>query len=292
MVFSNHLQHAVRENESLVPYTWLRLGGVARYFAEPGSVEELGALIAVANNAGLPIRLLGSGSNILVREDGFDGLVIHLATAELCKVETQGDRLTARAGAKLSHIISAAVGAGLGGLERLAGIPGTVGASLATNAGSINDDIGSRVASVTVVDHAGKLQQLGSDKLQFGYRRSSLEDSVIVEAEFKLRPGDPAELTRRMQSNWIVRRASQPQIGLRTVQAFIEPDEFRLGDVLEASGVRDAREGDFQLDSAHPGYVIATGQPQSADLLALISRVSRTVEAKSGIQLQSALKIW
>ncbi len=292
MVFSDQLQHAIRENESLVPFTWLRLGGAARYFAEPSTVEEFCGLIAAAHDAGLPVRILGSGSNILVRESGFDGLVVHLATAELCKVQPKGDRLIARAGAKLSHLVSAAVGAGLGGLERLAGIPGTVGAAIVSNAGTINDDIGSRVASVTIVEPDGKLKQLLASQLQFGYRQSSLEDSVIVEAEFKLRPGDPTELTRRMQSNWIVRRASQPAIGSRTVQAFIEPDEFRLGDILEAAGMRDASEGNFQLDSAHPGYVLTSGQPNSGDLLALISRVSRSVEAKSGIQLHSALKIW
>jgi UDP-N-acetylmuramate dehydrogenase len=292
MTFSDKLIHIVRQKESLAPFTWLRLGGEAKFFAEPGSLDEMASLIKEAAASGLATRLLGSGSNLLVREEGVDGLVIHLATAELCSISIADERMTARAGAKLNHVISAAVAAGLGGLEHLAGIPGTVGAALASNAGITNDDIGSRVSSVTTINRLGKLEKLNSSQLQFGFRRSNLQDSFIAEVEFRLRSGNSAELTRRMQSNWIIRRAAQPTTGSRTVQAFIEPDGTRLADVLEAAGVRDAREGDFAMDWAHPGFVIATGQPKSKDLLALLARVSRSVEVKSGIQLQSQLKIW
>jgi UDP-N-acetylmuramate dehydrogenase len=292
MIFSEKLSHIVRQRESLAAYTWLQLGGEAKYFAEPGNLTELASLIKEASSAGLPVRLLGAGSNLLIREEGVDGLVIHLSTAEMALISIADDRLTARAGAKLNHVISAAVGAGLGGLEHLAGIPGSVGAAIATNAGITNDDIGSRVASVTLIDRAGNLEKLSGNQLQFGFRRSNLQDNFIVEAEFKLRAGNSAELTRRMQSNWIVRRAAQPVMNSRTAQAFIEPDGTRLADVLEAAGVRDAREGEFAMDWAHPGFVIASGQAKSKDLIALVTRVSRSVEAKSGIQLQSVLKIW
>lgn len=292
MIFSEKLRHCVRENEPLSTYTWLQMGGPARYFAEPGNWDELVELICQANQARVLIRLLGGGSNLLVREAGVDGLVIHLATAEMCKLQIAQDRLTARAGAKLNHVISAAVGAGLGGLEHLAGIPGNVGAAVATNSGSNNADIGSRVASVKVIDRSGKCQVLTASQLNFGFRRSTLDDSLIGEVEFKLRPGDPAELTRRMQSHWIVRRAAQPGTGSRTVQAFLEPDGTNLSDLLDQADVRDAREGDFYMDPMHPGFVIATGQPHSKDLLALLSRVSRSVEVRSGIQLHSQLKIW
>ncbi|MBX3421082.1 MAG: FAD-binding protein [Pirellulaceae bacterium] len=292
MAFTENLRQTLRENESLVPYTWLQMGGPARYFAEPGSLGELAALIKQAHQARLPIRILGSGSNLLVREEGVEGLVIRLCTAEMCKVTIQQDRLVARSGAKLNHVIAAAVAAGLGGLEHLAGIPGTVGAALANNSGGSNADIGSRVACVTILDREGQLVERSSGMLQFGFRRSNLADSVIAEVQFKLRVGDSAELTRQMQSKWIVRRASQPVTGSRTVQAFIEPDGTKLADVLEQAGVRDAREGDFYMDPAHPGFVLASGQPKSKDLLALLTRVSRSVESRCGIQLQSQLKIW
>lgn len=292
MIFSENLRHCLRENEPLSPYTWLQMGGSARYFAEPGSWGELAQLITQASHSKVLVRLLGGGSNLLVREAGVDGLVIHLSTAEMCKLEIAQDRLTARAGAKLNHVISAAVGAGLGGLEHLAGIPGNVGAAVATNSGSNNADIGSRVASVKIIDRTGQTQTLTASQLNFGFRRSTLDDSLIGEVEFKLRAGDPAELTRRMQSHWIVRRAAQPCTGSRTVQAFLEPDGTNLADLLDQADVRDAREGDFYMDPLHPGFVIATGHPHSKDMLALLARVSRSVEVKSGIQLQSQLKIW
>ena len=292
MVFSDKLAHIVRQQEPLSGYTWLQLGGPAKYFAEPSSLDELIELIREAAAAKILVRVLGGGSNLLIREEGVDGLVVHLNTAEMCQISLQSDRVTARAGAKLNHLIAASVGAGLGGLEQLIGIPGTVGAAIAINAGIINVDIGSRVSSVTILDSSGNPTKLSGGQLQFGFRRSNLQDSFIVEAEFKLTRGDSAELTRRMQSNWIVRRSAQPPLGSRTVQAFIEPDGVRLSEVLEAAGMRDAREGDFAMDSTHPGFVVASGQPKSRDLLALVSRISRAVEAKSGIQLQSPLKIW
>ena len=292
MQFSEKVRHVVREEESLTPYTWLRMGGTARYFAEPGNLDELATLIAEASSAAMPIRLLGSGSNVLIRQETLDGVVIHLSTSELCQIQQQDDLLVVRAGARLNPVISLAVGAGLGGLEHLSGIPGTVGAALLTNAGSVNDDIGSRVVKVITIDRSGVFQEVTADKLQFGFRRSSLEDSFIAEVVFRLRPGDPVELTRRMQTNWIVRRSSQPLIGSRTVQAFNEPDGIRLADVLDSAGVLDAREGEVLMDSTHPGFVLASGTATSTDLLALISRVGRSVEAKTGIQLQSTLKLW
>ncbi len=282
----------IRENEPLAPFTWLRLGGNAKYFAEPTSITDFCQLIAAANQQNIPIRLLGDGSNIIVREEGFEGLVIHLSTAEMCQVRIEGTTIHARAGAQLSHLISAAAGAGLAGLEHLAGIPGTIGAAVLLNAGVTNDDLGSRVRCVHVIDRSGKLEVRTRGELQFGFRRSNLEDSVLAEVELSLEQIDSADLTRRMQANWIVRRASQPMPGLRVVQALIEPNGTNLAEVLQAAGVRDARQGEVAFSPQHPGFLIVSGNATSQDVLTLLSNVLRSVEARTGIQLQSPLKIW
>lgn len=292
MEFSKPLQHLLRENEPLAPYTWLQIGGNARYFAEPNTLEELQQLLVDAHRHSLPVRLLGGGSNVLCREAGFDGLVLSLATAEFTKIEQQQDRIFARGGAKLNHLISVAVGAGLAGLEHLAGIPGTVGGAVVSNAGVTNDDIGSHVARVTVVDRHGERIDMPRESLQFGFRRSNLEDLVIVEVEFLLEPCDTVELTRRMQANWIVKRAKQPSAGSRCIQAFLEPDGVMLDDALEAAGMRGIANGEVSMNADHPGYLTVAGAATSEQVLALVDRVGKAVEIRSGIQLQSPLKIW
>lgn len=291
-MFSERLRHLIREHEPLAPYCWLRLGGSAKYFAEPNSLQDLCELIATAQQQSIPVRLLGDGSNIVIRDEGVDGLVIRLATAEMCRITIEGTTLVARAGARLNHVISAATGAGLAGLEHLAGIPGTIGSAVVLNAGVINDDLGSRVRSVRVINRAGELEVRSRDELQFGFRRSNLEDSFIAEVELGLEAIDAGDLTRRMQANWIVRRAAQPMPSLRVVQALIEPSGTNLSDVMETAGVRDAREGEVAFSSQHPGFLIVSGNASSQDVLALLARVLRAVEARTGIQLQSPLKIW
>jgi UDP-N-acetylmuramate dehydrogenase len=292
MEFSKSLQHLIRENEPLASYTWLQIGGCARFFAEPNSIDELSQLLAEAQRLSLPVRILGSGSNVLIRESGVDGLVISLSTAELSKIEVRGERLWARGGARLNHVISNAVGAGLAGLEHLAGIPGTIGGAVVANAGVTNDDIGSKVTRVTVIDRQGVSQQRERDSLQFGFRRSNLEDVVIAEIELTLEPVDASELTRRMQKNWIVKNTAQPQAGSRTVQAFIEPDGVSLADALDAAGMKAVAEGEVSLNAQYPGYLTVAGNATSDQVLALIDRITRAVEIRSGIQLQSQLRIW
>ncbi len=292
MAFAAKYEHIVRENEPMSAYCWVQMGGHAKYFAEPNSVDDLCGLIAEASRQALPIRLLGDGSNILVRDEGVDALVIRLATAELCKIELAGTRLNARAGARLNHVVSAAAGAGLAGLEHLAGIPGAIGAAVASNAGVVNDDIGNYVTSVLVVDRDGRTERRPREHMQFGFRRSNLEDAWIAEVELTLEAGETADITRRMHSNRIIRRASQPPSGSRVAQAWVEPSGTNLAEIFDTAGVKGTREGEVALSVQFPGFIVASGDASSAEVLALISRVTRAVLAKTGIQLQSQLKIW
>ncbi|MCA9133605.1 MAG: FAD-binding protein [Planctomycetales bacterium] len=292
MAFSKSLQHLLRENEPLAAYSWLKIGGPARYFAEPGTLEELQQLLAEAQKLSLPVRLLGGGSNILIREAGVDGLVVSLAAAKLSDIKINGPRMLAGGGAKLNHVISAGAAAGLAGLEHLAGIPGTLGGAVASNAGVTNDDIGSRVTRVKVVDRQGKAVERTRESLQFGFRRSNLDDVVIVEVELALEKLDPLEVTRRMQANWIVKRAAQPLGGLRTIQAFIEPDGTSLSEALDAAGMKDVADGEVALSPQYPGFLTVSGQATSEQVLALMERVAKAVEIRCGIQLQSQVKIW
>ncbi|MGN6134995.1 MAG: UDP-N-acetylmuramate dehydrogenase [Aureliella sp.] len=292
MKFLAQYAHLIRENEPLAPYTWLEIGGPARYFAEPTTVEELAGLVAGAAKEHVPVRVIGGGSNLLVQEAGCDGLVLHLSAPELAAIRIDGQRLIAGGGAKLSHVISRAVGAGLAGLEHLVGIPGTLGGAVVGNAGVVNGDIGSHVERVTTLDRQGNLIKRQRAEVQFSFRRSDLDDVTVVEVELGLEPGDAAELTRRMQNSWIVKRAGQPPTDQRAALAFVDPSGITAAELIEQCGLKGAAEGEASLSGQYPGYIIVSGNATSQQVLALLDRVRKAIAQRTGIQLQSHLRIW
>ena len=290
-MFSESTQKIIQQNVSLAPFCWLKIGGAAQYYAAPDNLADLETLCREAFAADLPVRVLGGGSNLLVRESGVEGLVLKLG-GNLANITVDGTKLVAGAGAELGEVINRAAAAGLAGIEELAGIPGSIGGAVASNSGVKNDDIGSRVLSVKVIDRNGQLVVLDKDALQFGFRRSNLEDVVIVEAVLQLEESEPEEITRRLQAAWIVRKAAQPSTGATVAQAFIEPSGRRIADLLDASGTRTASEGEASMSSQHPGFVVVNESATTDDVIALTTKISRAVEVQSGIQLQPQLKIW
>jgi len=290
-VFSAVAGELVRDDVPLAQHCRLRIGGHARFFAEPKTVQELCVLCSEAHAKGIQVRILGGGSNVLVRSGGVDGLVIRLV-GSLAKIETFETRLVTGGGATLGDAISTSAAAGLAGLEHLAGIPGSLGGAIVSNSGVTNDDIGSHVQLVRAVGRDGTVVELGRDALQFGFRRSNLEDYIVTDAEFELEPADAGEVTRRLQSAWIVKKATQPPAGASVIQAFIEPTGSNLADLLDAAGMRSASEGDAAMSSQYPGFLVVNEKTDPDQVLALCSRIARAVEVQSGIQLQSQLKIW
>lgn len=292
MTLFEKFPHIVRENEPLAQYSWLRIGGPARFFAEPTTVKELSGLVKEADATGLTVRILGGGSNLLIRERGVDGLVISLAAPDFSQITIDGVKVIAGAGGRLGHLVSRTVGAGLAGLEHLVGIPGTIGGAVVGNSGVIHDDLGSSVVAVTVLQRDGTTARREANSLQFAFRRSNLDDAIVLAIELRLETGGESELTRRMQASWIMKRANQPSTDLRTVLAFVEPDGVSLAELFETAGVRGASDGEATLSAQFPGYIIASGAVTSEQVLALIAQVRRAVELKTGVALQSQLRIW
>ncbi|MGH7193195.1 MAG: UDP-N-acetylmuramate dehydrogenase, partial [Candidatus Saccharimonadales bacterium] len=210
MPLQDDFEAIVRPDEPLAPHTWLHVGGPAEYFAEPRGVDELAALVRRCRDDELPVRILGGGSNVLVRDEGVPGVVIRLADPGFADIERRDRRLTAGGGAKLGHLISTAVREGLAGLETLVGIPGTIGGALHGNAGSRGGDVGQWTSRATVMTEAGEIAERSRDELVFAYRQSSLDELVVLSVDFELDEEDPDELTKRMQKQWIVKKASQP----------------------------------------------------------------------------------
>jgi UDP-N-acetylmuramate dehydrogenase len=216
-------EHIIRENEPLAPYTWFHLGGAAQFFAEPTSIEELAALVRGCYESGLPVRVLGGGSNLLIRDEGVLGVVVSLSAAAFGAIKVSGRRITAGGGAKLGHVISTAVREGLAGLEALVGIPGTVGGALHTNAAVHAGDIGQHTTGAAVMTGKGEIVTRQRREMRFGYRDSSLDELVILEASLDLEPGDSRSLTKQMQQAWILKRAQQPLSDQPTGQIFKQP---------------------------------------------------------------------
>lgn len=284
--------HLVRTDELLGPLVWLGIGGPARYFAEPVEEGEIERLVQAARAANLTVRILGGGSNVLVREAGVDGLVISLAGATTSQMEINGTEMTVGSGAKLSHAVIKSVGAGLGGLEHLVGIPGTVGGAVVGNASSHGRDIGSAVREITVLDTDGAKRTLSQQEAGFSHRKTSLAGLIVLSVTFELEEREVIALTKRMQKLWIGRNASRPNEEPRIAAPFVDPDGMPAKELIQTVGLAGIREGDVSLDATHPQFLIAHSGATSDQCLKLIERVREQVLLQTGIDLQLNLQIW
>jgi UDP-N-acetylmuramate dehydrogenase len=292
MTLVSGFEKIVRLNESLAERTWLKIGGPAAYFAEPKTVDELRALVRRCREEEVPIRILGGGSNILIRDDGVQGMVLSLAGGDFADIQIRGNRLTAGGGAKLAHAISESVRAGLAGLEPLVGIPGSVGGALHGNSGSRAGDIGQWACRATVMTRAGEIVARDREDLVFAYRQSSLDELVILNAEFLLEEDDPEQLTKRMQKQWIVKKAGQPLSHQNCATIFKNPRGMSAGMLIDQAGLKGTRVGGAEVSQRHANFIVATEGATSQDVLRLIDMIRSRVAERLGVELETELEIW
>jgi UDP-N-acetylmuramate dehydrogenase len=292
MTFLTGFERFVRESEPLAMHTWFQLGGPAEYFAEPTSPDELLAVIRRARDEDLPVRMLGRGSNLLVRNEGVPGVVIMLCDPAFCRIEIDRNTITAGAGTRLGRIVTTAVHAGLAGLEELVAIPGTLGGALHGNAGVHGADIGQWTASATVVTDEGQVVQRDRDELVFNYRASSLDELVILGARLELDEDDPHELARRMQKQWIIRKARQPMGHQCAGCIFKNPPGAHAGELIDSAGLKGTRIGGAVVSDRHANFIVADPECTSQDVLRLIDLVRAQVHERLGIELERELEIW
>ena len=277
----------------LAPMTWFRLGGTAEYFARPKNVEEVQSLVRRCRDANLPLWLLGGGSNVLVRDEGVRGLVLQLESPALSDVTIDDRRIEAGAAVPLTALISQAARAGLGGLEVLTGIPGTVGGALRGNSGSRQGAIGHFVRSVTVLTPGGEIEVRDRDDVGFGYRSSNLDEAVILSAELELDRDDPEGVVKRMRRVWIVKKESQPYGHQSSGVIFKNPTvDVSAGLLVEQAGLKAAKQGGAEISDRHANYIVAQPGASSADVLALIERAKKRVWEQFGYDLELQLQVW
>ncbi len=292
MSWWSEFDSVVRQKEPMAAHTWLAIGGQAEFYAEPTSVDQLAALVKAANQAGVPVRVLGGGANILVRDEGVSGLVVHLAGDEFSSIKVEGESVTAGAGAKLSHLVSESTAAGLSGLETLVGIPGTVGGALRGNAAAQGGDIGQCSKSVTVMNDSGEVVTRPRSELVFSYGKSNLDELVILSGVFLLEPAQPEEISRRMQQIWIVKKKAQPLTHQHYARMFEHPRGMNAGELIDQAGLKNTRIGGAEISDRDANYVITERGATAEDVLKLIELVRSRVLERADIELELELEIW
>lgn len=292
MSLLDEFSEIVRADEPLAPYTWLKVGGRAEFFAEPRDPEELARLIRYCHEHDIPVRVLGGGSNLLIRDEGVRGVVIRLSAEPFSRIEVKETTVRAGSGALLSKLISVSVKAGLAGLETLVGIPGTVGGALRGNAGGRSGDIGQFVTEVTVLTASGEKFTRTEDELSFGYRTSSINELAILEGTFQLQRGDPDEITRRMRKLWIMKKATQPLSFQSAGCIFKNPRGLSAGALIEQAGLKGKRVGRAAISERHANFIITDEGAAAADVLQLIELARDAVADQFGVDLELEIEIW
>jgi UDP-N-acetylmuramate dehydrogenase len=292
---SSSLQHDVK----LSHYCSMKVGGAARYFAAPVSEDELRGLIEFAKCENLPFVVMGKGSNILFPDEGFPGLVITLVCYETDRVEFDVDRVcvTASAGISLFRLVAACRGRGLGGLEFLANIPGTLGGALVMNAGfsrnpGQHQSIGVAVESAEILDNGFKRVLLRED-LKFSYRSSNFGGTIVLSATLRGAPGDAQTMAEEIKANFEYRNQKQdlryPSCG--SVFKNPPPPYPPAARLIEQLGLKGMRMGGAMISDKHGNYVVNTGNATSTDIVRLICQTRETVFNATGVLLEPEVRI-
>lgn len=279
-------------DEPLAPLTWLKVGGTAQLFVEPRSIDELVELVQAIAAEELPVKVLGGGSNVLVRDDGFPGVVIKLNHEEFSHVSVAGTIVTCGGGAALSNTISVAVGAGLAGLENLVGIPGTIGGAIRGNSGGRHGDIGQFVKSVDVLTVTGQRFTRSGDELTFDYRTSSVNELVILSAQLEMTEDDPDAISKKMRQIWIVKKAAQPFSFQSAGCIFKNPRGLSAGALIEQAGLKGTKVGNAEVSDRHANFIITHENATAADVVHLIDVIKSRVHDVHGVELETEIQIW
>jgi len=288
----------VRERVPLAPFTWFKLGGPAEYLFEPQSIADLARIISRCRESGTPLRFLGLGANLIVRDEGVPGVVVRLTAPAfnefLDAPRSSGSHLlTAGAGVDMTKLVLSTVKRGLAGLEQIAGIPGTVGGGIAMNCGGRYGEIGKAVHSVRVIGPDGEIYDRDHDDLQFSYRRTALGEDCVVGVTFQLHPQDPAALDRRFREIWMYKQNTQPPLGCQSVGCiFRNPEGHSAGQLIDNSGLKGHRLGTAYVSDRHANFVLADTGGKAADVIRLIEEITERVEQRTGIRLEPEVKIW
>lgn len=277
--------------EPMKKHTTFRVGGNADYYVNPKDNEQLLETVELCRQEGMPCYILGNGSNILVSDAGYRGVILELHR-NLNHVQVRENCIYAQAGALLSRAAYLAAQAGLTGMEFASGIPGTVGGALVMNAGAYGGEMKDVVKEALVLTGEGELLTLTGEELELGYRTSiiSRKGYIVLEAELELKPGDRAAIEARMEELKAARTTKQPLEYPSAGSTFKRPEGHFAGKLIMDAGLRGCKRGGAQVSEKHCGFVINTGDATAQDVLDLVSHVQNEVERQFGVKLEMEVK--
>ncbi|MSS20242.1 UDP-N-acetylmuramate dehydrogenase [Pseudoramibacter porci] len=267
-------------------HTTFRVGGPADFIVFPENQEQLAEIAGLCCTNEIPFFLMGNGSNLLVRDGGFRGVIIN--TRQMTTVVTDGSRVVAQAGALLRAVAKEALAHSLKGFEFASGIPGTIGGAAIMNAGAYGGEMKDVIAKVHIMTPDGKFETVDGRDCHFGYRQSRMRDAceVVTAVELALEPGDPETIRARMQELNQRRRDKQPLNYPSAGSTFKRPEGYFAGKLIQDAGLKGYRVGGAMVSQKHSGFVINADGATAADVLQLIGDVQRKVKAQFGVDLE------
>lgn len=295
-IFYNELKHIlteeqIRVDEPMKNHTTFRIGGPASFFVISKTVEDVKNTVLLCRKKGVPYYIVGNGSNLLVSDQGYEGVIIQIFK-QMNKVEVEGTVLRAQAGALLSAIANRALDMGLTGFEFAAGIPGTLGGACVMNAGAYGGEMKDVLQEVTVLTEEGEILTIPKSELELGYRTSVIarKGYIVLEAKIELREGNKAEIKAVMDDLKEKRVSKQPLEYPSAGSTFKRPEGHFAGKLIQDAGLRGFHVGGAQVSEKHCGFVINKEQASAADVDELMHQVTNIVEEKFGVRLEPEVK--
>ncbi len=286
------LEEIVKTDEPMASHTWFRIGGPARFFIEPRSVDELREVASRCRVNDVPMYVLGDGANLLVDDAGVKGAVIHFARGQFNEVSQVEGGIRAGAGADMGKLVLRCVRDGLSGLECLTGIPGSVGGCVRMNAGGAFGDIGNVVEAVDVMTDSGEVFTRTREDLAFAYRSTNITSKFILGAQFRLNEDDPHRILKQVKQIWIYKKNTQP-LGKRNAGCvFKNPRGLSAGALIDRAGLKGKRVGGAYVSEKHANFILADKGATASDVLKLINIVRETVYKKNEVYLELEIEVW
>lgn len=277
----------------LSKYTTFRVGGPADVLVSIASAKEVPVVLTAARRAGVPVTVIGNGSNLLVRDGGIRGLVLRIAN-QYAQITREGDCLRAQSGATLGACAQFALREGLTGMEPLGGIPGTIGGGVVMNAGAYGGELSQVVVRVDAIALSdAKPIRFEAEDLGFSYRHSAMMDAgvIVTEVTLQLEPGNPETIRARMEELARTRREKQPLEYPSAGSTYKRPEGLFAAKLIDDCGLRGLRVGDAQVSEKHAGFVINRGNATASDILALMRQIEERVRENTGIVLEPEVRI-
>ncbi len=275
--------------------TWYRCGGSAAMLAHPSNTAQLSAVVERCNDKGVPVYVMGGGANLLVADEGVDGVVVRLDDDNFKQVRIEGRKLTAGPGVDLFSLVTATCKAGLDGLVHIAGIPGTVGGAVRMNAGGAFGDIGEAVSRVQLMSAEGQVYYRDRDDLSFEYRKTNIVAPFILDVEFEMDETDPDELNKRMKEIFFFKKNTQPMGDKSAGCSFKNPPPDvaePAGKLIDKAGLKGKAVGKASVSDVHANFIVAEPGCTANDVITLMQEVADEVEHQFGVRLEREVVVW